>query len=344
MIDGRYRVASACVSFLHAMKYAKDNDYVRKNVRIAFHDATSRENSFGRYGQLQSIATVVGKARELWIYRLKTGITEQDIYDLWKSNTKIQFRHRRKLLETEEGFYSKFDEIRFETYNRATETPDLSSFQNHHMIQNVDLWKKIENIDYNDNVPSNQKVIEHLLNLYTKSSSVFEFGVGKLTDISMITNITRFSGSDSLAQRLSNVRNTTIQSSRDHFRFFFSDIGKTTDDGMALDDKQSKIWYHYVLAPLVGESKPFDIYVIDGRRYGFFCVCVSFLHAIKNKANMKDVVIIVHSEDFGSKMNSLTERIGGSDQENSHFNMYRLLPDRGEKEIITELMNYSKFQ
>lgn len=336
MIDGRYRVSCACVAFLHALKYAKV-DFVRKNVKVAIHDATARENSFGRYGQLKRIAEVVGKAQELWVYRLKEDVSEEDIYQLWKSNTKIQFRHRRRLHEAEGMSEAKFDSVQRETYTKAIEIPD--EFPNHNEVSNDFIRSKVETkADNSNNFFSGTQVTDKVINIYRNSSSVFEFGVGKAADIALYTDIERYAGSDSIASSIATARNITVESNLDHFRYFFSDVGETHFDGTAADEENKKIWYNYGLAPLVVENEAFDLYVIDGRRYGFFSACISFLHAIKHKADMSKVSVLVYDGDFDLVMKSFAHDIGDSNKEKGDSNMYRLLPGKGEEDIVNVLL------
>ena len=341
MIDGRYRVSCACVAFLHALKYANGGaDYVRKNVKVAIHDATARENSFGRYGQLKRIAEVVGKAQELWVYRLKEDVSEEDIYELWKTNTKIQFRRHRRLHEAEGVSELNFDSVQHEAYRKAIEIPDDVPKNDEDEVSNDFIRSKVVTTAENRNTYiSGTKVTDKMINLYRNSSSVFEFGVGKAADIALYTDIERFTGSDSIASSIATARNITVESNLNHFRYFFSDVGETNIDGTAADEENEKIWYNYGLAPLVVENEAFDLYVIDGRRYGLFSACISFLHAIKHKADMSKVSVLVYEGgDFDFVMKSFSTNIGAPNKEKGDSNMYRLLPGKGEGDIITVLL------
>mmetsp|Transcript_15182 Transcript_15182/g.16838 ORF Transcript_15182/g.16838 Transcript_15182/m.16838 type:complete len:221 (-) Transcript_15182:38-700(-) len=75
--DGRYRVACACVGFLHAMKYGADLE----RVRVGIHD--NDENWRRGYDVLLEIGHSVVKNRKLWVYKLKSGITEEQVFKLW---------------------------------------------------------------------------------------------------------------------------------------------------------------------------------------------------------------------------------------------------------------------
>jgi len=81
LVDGRYRVACACVSFLHAMKHGGDLD----RLRVAVHDNDPEHQKKRQYNVLQEVADVVVKNKKLWVYRLKdTPGIEQDVYELWE--------------------------------------------------------------------------------------------------------------------------------------------------------------------------------------------------------------------------------------------------------------------
>ena len=85
LVDGRYRVACACISFLHAMKYGADME----NVRVAIHD----NNEKGRgYGVVQEIADVEIRNERLWVYKLKNDATEEDIAQIYYKAMNIKTR------------------------------------------------------------------------------------------------------------------------------------------------------------------------------------------------------------------------------------------------------------
>ena len=77
LVDGRYRVACACMSFLHAMKTGGNMEL----VRVGVHD--NAETGRG-YGILKNVADVVVENNKLWVYKLKKSTTEKDLFDLWK--------------------------------------------------------------------------------------------------------------------------------------------------------------------------------------------------------------------------------------------------------------------
>lgn len=371
LVDGRYRVACACISFLHALKYYGEDlknqrihDHVdtnikdvsaavRKHVQVAIHDATARENSFGKYGQLQSIADIEKKSQELWIYRLKDGVTQEDIYQLWKSNTKIQFRRnrRRRRLDNRDirhegnkndlktSIISKFDTIQRETYIEAISTPDVLPITDPKSISSDILIEKMKNIWGEHGVQ--KKDVDILKKIYTNSSSVFEFGLSPLSVMAACTNVTRYSGSDSVASSITSIRKFAMEEKLDHFRFFFSDIGKTDEKGIAVENTLSKVWFDYSVAPLVVENKAFDLYVIDGRRYTFLSTCMSFLHALKHGADMAKVTVIVHDDtsQFEGLKNAKIDSFANLELEGDSFRIYRLLSTSQEEDIIAKLLH-----
>merc|ERR1711944_282827 len=81
LVDGRYRVACACMSLLHAMSRGAD----MSKVMVGVH-----ESNLKRYGvafggvAFGKVANVVHKAEKLYVYKLKDGVTEKDIYEVWK--------------------------------------------------------------------------------------------------------------------------------------------------------------------------------------------------------------------------------------------------------------------
>jgi hypothetical protein len=77
LVDGRYRVACACISILHAMKTGGNMEL----VRVGVHD--NAETGRG-YGILKNVADVVVENNKLWVYKLKKSTTEKDLFELWK--------------------------------------------------------------------------------------------------------------------------------------------------------------------------------------------------------------------------------------------------------------------
>ena len=65
IVDGRYRVACACISFLHALKTGGNME----SVRVGIHDNHEEER---RYGILRDVADVVVENHKLWVYKPST--------------------------------------------------------------------------------------------------------------------------------------------------------------------------------------------------------------------------------------------------------------------------------
>ena len=82
LVDGRYRLACACLSFLHAIKYGHGD---LSNVQVGIHD--NHKNSIGRHYEIfQEVADVKIRNKKLWVYKLKADRPniEQEVYDLWE--------------------------------------------------------------------------------------------------------------------------------------------------------------------------------------------------------------------------------------------------------------------
>ena len=78
-----------------------------------------------------------------------------------------------------------------------------------------------------------------------------------------------------------------------HFRLSFADIGRTHNFGRPVQSLH-KNQYNYVIAPLIAEQCPFDVYLVDGR-FRVACGLVALLHASKHGY---DATILMH--DFTS--------------------------------------------
>ena len=76
LVDGRYRVACAVMSFLHAMKYGAD----MRKVRVGVHD---NDKVRREYGVMRRVADARIKRLKLWVYELKGNVTGEDLYRLY---------------------------------------------------------------------------------------------------------------------------------------------------------------------------------------------------------------------------------------------------------------------
>lgn len=86
----------------------------------------------------------------------------------------------------------------------------------------------------------------------------------------------------------------TIRQSPSHFRLSFADIGKTHNWGRPIKELK-KNQYDYVIAPLVLEQCPFDVYMVDGR-FRVACALLALLHSSRGG---HETTILMH--DFESK-------------------------------------------
>eukprot|EP00980_Cylindrotheca_fusiformis_P018632 scaffold6189_cov101-Cylindrotheca_fusiformis.AAC.7 len=125
-----------------------------------------------------------------------------------------------------------------------------------------------------------------LYELYGNADSVFEWGLGESTDIAAQLGVPRYSGIDSHPKWVAQARKQAAARGMKHFRFAFADIGVTGDWGKTYDKKLPKVVYNYQIQPLVGEDKPFDVYLIDGR-FRIACFCIAILHALARGGDME---------------------------------------------------------
>jgi len=84
VIDGRYRIACACVSLLHALSCNGDME----KIRFAFHDYSRQ-----MYHAFEAVADVVIRtpptpqnSGALGVLKAKRNVTEEEIYKLWEAN------------------------------------------------------------------------------------------------------------------------------------------------------------------------------------------------------------------------------------------------------------------
>ena len=93
LVDGRYRVACACLSFLHAIKHRGVD--LASQVRVGIHDnhangkigINKKPRARNRhYDVFQEVADAEIQNTRLWVYKLKTNRPniEQELYDLWE--------------------------------------------------------------------------------------------------------------------------------------------------------------------------------------------------------------------------------------------------------------------
>jgi len=321
VVDGRYRVACACISFLHAMKYGAD----MSKVQVAIHDNDQRKRG---YAAIKEVADVVVENKKLWVYRLKPETTQEQLFDLWDESFDLVTRRRRRrrnlrVLASNEESPSKFDEIAKILHNKSTSMvkTDRKEF-------NISTWDKKTRGGLAD------VEREAVAKLYHEANSVFEYGLGESTSIASHVGVPRYAGVDSDAEWVTFARN---KAEMDHFRFFFADIGKTIEWGNPDNTMLKKIPYDYQVAPLLLEDNAFDFYLVDGR-YRVACVCVSFLHAMKHGGDMDKVRVGTHdSHRYADTVKDIADLV----LESKSLYVYKLKSSTTEEDLYKMWERYS---
>jgi len=57
-----------------------------ENVMVGVYDNDQRPQNHERHSQ---VADVVLSSKRLWVYKLREGVTEEHLYDLWLKSSKI---------------------------------------------------------------------------------------------------------------------------------------------------------------------------------------------------------------------------------------------------------------
>jgi hypothetical protein len=172
--------------------------------------------------------------------------------------------------------------------------------------------------------------------LYFHANSVFEYGLGESTYIAGYVGVPRYAGVDSDAVWVADARTNSKMS---HFRFYFADIGETKLWGYPVDVTLQKIQYDYQLAPLRAETKPFDIYLVDGR-YRVACMCISFLHAMKHRGDMSKVMVGIHDNDDPNRGYNAIQRVAEIVEHTKKLWVYKLKPGIIDQDIYQLWMEY----
>jgi hypothetical protein len=223
-----------------------------------------------------------------------------------------------------QGTNNAFDKVLEILYKRATTPVETGRKQ-----FTLDGWKRgTGGLDDDDRIL--------LGKLYYNANSVFEYGLGESTYIAGHVGVPRYSGVDSDAMWVADAR---TNSKRNHFRFYFADIGKTERWGLPVDQTLQKIQYNYQLAPLRAETKPFDIYLVDGR-YRVACMCISFLHAMKHGGDMSKVMVGVHDNDQSRGYEAVLNHIGELVEQTMKLWVYKLQPGITDEDIYQLWMKY----
>jgi hypothetical protein len=85
MIDGRYRMACALASFMHAISRGAD----MATVKVAIHDY---QNARRGYGAVRKVANVVNNTKKLHVFKLKSNVTEEVLFQMWQTYSTIPKR------------------------------------------------------------------------------------------------------------------------------------------------------------------------------------------------------------------------------------------------------------
>ena len=167
--------------------------------------------------------------------------------------------------------------------------------------------------------------------IYRKAESVFEYGLGESTMIADHVGVPRYSGIDSDPVWIGNTRQNVSQ----HFRFYLADIGETGMWGRPKENLR-KSPHNYMLAPLMAESRPFDVYMIDGR-WRFGCLLASFLHASSRGLSPGSPTVMVHDCDQRERYHRadhlLKLKVNGNDP-GQKLCIYKRKPETTDEQLL----------
>lgn len=83
LVDGRYRVACACSSMLHAISRRGN----MSSILFAVHDWSTPIMTINRdYDKLLTVGTIAYKSTKLAVLKVRSNVTADDIAQLWKEN------------------------------------------------------------------------------------------------------------------------------------------------------------------------------------------------------------------------------------------------------------------
>ena len=182
-----------------------------------------------------------------------------------------------------------------------------------------------------------------LAKIYGQADSVFEWGLGESSNMAAHVGVRRYGGIDSDAKYVQTARDMTTSIVQlettptvrnnnhidanvlhndispeereewigNHYHFYFADVGPTKHWGVPRY-YLIKTFYNYQIAPLLAETKPFDVYLIDGRMR-LECALMAFLHHSKtsqaavgnNTSSSSSPLVLFHDfyDDFHTKNN-----------------------------------------
>jgi len=223
-----------------------------------------------------SVLTYLRHLRSYVLDRDDISATIDAIGAIASANNSMQSQSRNS---DEGALLHKFDVIKNQLYRRASRHTDTSG--TNQMVQPTEeLSSAKRNESKRDKV--RRRDYTSLEDLYSSANSVFEYGIGVSTKIASKLGVPRYSGIDSDAEAVVNLRKDV---NAEYFRFNYAKLEDT---------------YDYQAAPLVLEEKPFEIYLVNVNRVGkhwVACLCASFLHAIKYNSNMTDVQVVVYGDE-----------------------------------------------
>jgi len=231
---------------------------------------------------------------------------------------------RRKV---DKGQFDMFDTVQKKLYEMASKPLNQTSSSERKQFT-LDGWQR-----GSGGLSDSDRLL--LGELYYKSDSVFEFGLGESTQIAAHVGVPRYSGVDSDAEWVKKARDS---SKMDHFRFSFADIGETLAFGNPANENLQKIQYNYQIAPLVIEMKPFDFYLVDGR-YRVSCACISFLHAMKHGGDMSKVMVAIH--DFHRTAYHEIMKVGELVHNTSALAVFKLKPKMTQNDVFDVWVDFS---
>lgn len=222
------------------------------------------------------------------------------------------YHHRQKVdnskvREKQDSHESGFDRISNELYELAS-----AKYGNETSIHRPSSFgtvndEKMEKVFLQFFNVSDFKVqnITILEDIYTSSSSVFEYGIGESTRIASANGVARYTGVDEKAKLITTLRNSLGSK---YFRFHYA-TSRTNS---------IQLLYDFVMTPLILERNAFDIYFVNLDRVGvdvaFSCIVASILHALKHKAvDRKSSRLVVYTTRLKDQENvmELIEKMVG---------------------------------
>jgi len=79
LVDGRFRVACAALSFMHAISRGGD----MSKVRVIIHDIGK---SYRGYSVLLGLTEIVNETSKMWVLKLRPNVNSPELFQLWLDN------------------------------------------------------------------------------------------------------------------------------------------------------------------------------------------------------------------------------------------------------------------